>query len=152
MASLSRLPSGGILSPTVAGVVAKLCRTIVVAHHELFRRHHQRRRIHRVHAGRPLESWTDLKPGDRVVHVVHGIAIYRGLVKMRKGTSNQQEEFLTLEFADQAIVHVPCSQVDLVQKYIGMAGRQPQLSTLGGKRWNKTKQQVADSVTVAQQR
>ncbi|MCH7885263.1 MAG: DEAD/DEAH box helicase, partial [Planctomycetes bacterium] len=121
--------------------------TVVVAHHELFRRHHLRRRVHRVHAGRPLESWTDLKPGDRVVHVVHGIAIYRGLVKMRKGTSNQQEEFLTLEFADQAIVHVPCSQVDLVQKYIGMAGRQPQLSTLGGKRWNKTKQQVADAVS-----
>ncbi len=120
--------------------------TVVIGHHELFQRHRQRRRMRRLHAGRPLDSWTDLQPGEPVVHVVHGIAIYRGLSKMRKGVSNQQEEFLTLEFADKAVIHVPSSQVDLVQKYIGMAGRRPQLSTLGGKRWSKAKQQVADAV------
>jgi transcription-repair coupling factor (superfamily II helicase) len=66
---------------------------------------------------------------------------------MRKGESEQQEEFLTLEFADHAVVHVPCSQIDLVQKYIGVAGHRPKLSTLGGKRWGRTKQQVADALS-----
>ncbi|MFQ5494917.1 MAG: transcription-repair coupling factor, partial [Phycisphaerae bacterium] len=119
---------------------------LVIAHHEIFHRHRQRRRIRRVHASRPLESWLDLRPGDYVVHVAHGIAVFRGLRQMRKGDSNQQEEFLRLEFADQAFVYVPSSQVDLVQKYIGAGGRRPKLSTIGGKRWSKAKKRVADAV------
>ncbi len=82
-----------------------------------------------------------------MVHVLHGIAVYRGLHKMRKGEAGQQEEFLTLEFADRAVVHVPTSQIELVQKYIGAGGRRPQLSTIGGKRWSKTKEKVAESVS-----
>ena len=122
-------------------------RTLVIAHHEIFHRQRQRRRVRRIHAGRPVESWLDLKPGEFVVHVVHGIAVYRGLKRMGKGSERHREEFLALEFAGQALVYVPCSQIDLVQKYIGVGGRRPELSTLGGKRWKKAKQQVADAVT-----
>ncbi len=121
--------------------------TIVVAHHEIFHRTRQRRRLRRVHAARPLETWTDLKPGDLVVHVIHGIAAFRGLEKIDKGKSGAKEEFLTLEFSDGARVHVPSSQIDLVQKYIGAAGHKPRLSTLGGKRWAKMKEQVSDAVS-----
>ena len=121
--------------------------TIVVSHHELFHRHRQRRRVRKMYAGRPIESWTDLSVGDLVVHVVHGIAVYRGLTRMSKSEDAPPEEFLTLEFADSAVIHVPVSQVDLVQKYIGASGRRPQLSKLGGKRWKKTKEQVAEAVS-----
>jgi len=122
-------------------------RTIVVGHHEIFHRTRQRRRLRRVHAGRPLESWTDLQPGELVVHVVHGIAVYRGLERLSKARSDRKEEFLTLEFAEGARIHVPCSQVDLVQKYIGAGGHRPRLSKIGGKRWTRTKEQVADAVS-----
>jgi len=121
-------------------------KTVVIGHHELFGRHRPRRRIRKLYAGRPLESWLDLTSGEYVVHVMHGVAIYRGLTKLRKGDSQQQEEFLTLEFADQAVIHVPCSQIDLVQKYIGAGGRRPPLSTLGGKRWSKMKERAAEAV------
>ncbi len=121
--------------------------TLVIPHHELFHRHRQRRRVRRIYAGRPLDTWLELKPGERVVHVVHGIAVYRGLKKMRKGASQQLEEFLCLEFADKARVFVPCSQIDLVQKYIGAGGRRPELSKLGGKRWSRAKEQAADAVS-----
>jgi transcription-repair coupling factor (superfamily II helicase) len=121
--------------------------TMVIPHHEIFHRHRQRRRVRKLHAGRSLDSWVDLKPGEHVVHVIHGIGIFRGLKKMGKGNSDQHEEFLAIEFAEKAFVYVPCSQIDLVQKYIGAAGRRPQLSKIGGKRWDKTKQQVADSVS-----
>ncbi len=121
--------------------------TLVIPHSEIFHRHRQRRRVRRLHAGRPLESWLDLMPGELVVHVMHGIAIYRGLKKIRKGTSRQREEFLALEFADKAMIYVPCSQIDLVQKYIGAGGRRPELSKVGGKRWSKSKRQVADAVS-----
>lgn len=121
-------------------------RTVVLAHHELFHRQRQQRRIRRLHAARPIESFAELAVGELVVHLNHGIALYRGLKAMKKGESDQHEEFLTLEFADHAVVHVPCSQIDLVQKYIGVPGRKPKLSTIGGKRWGRTKQQVADAV------
>lgn len=121
-------------------------KTVVVGHHEIFHRQRQRRRLRRIRAESPIESWTELSPGDHVVHVAHGIARYRGLSRMRKGESNQAEEFLTLEFAEGGVIHVPCSQIDQVHKYIGSGGRNPELSKLGGKRWSKTKERVAESV------
>ncbi len=119
----------------------------VLGHHEVFHRYLQRRRIRKAHAARPIESWLDLNVGDYVVHITHGIARFHGMRTMRKGESDKQEEYLTLEFAEKARLHVPVSQIDLVQKYIGAGGIRPQLSKLGGTRWTKTKERVAESVT-----
>jgi len=132
-------------------------RTVVVADHEIFRRTPQRTRLRRVAASTPLESWLDLQPGDLVVHVSHGIARFVGLrtlppsrdregVVSAKHEGKDGEEFLTLEFADRAHVHVPVSQVDLVQKYIGAGAVRPTLSKLSGTRWSKTKQRVEEAV------
>jgi len=132
-------------------------RTVVVADHEIFRRTPQRTRLRRVAASTPLESWLDLQPGDLVVHVSHGIARFVGLRTLppsrdREGAVSAKhegkdgEEFLTLEFADRAHVHVPVSQVDLVQKYIGAGAVRPTLSKLSGTRWSKTKQRVEEAV------
>ncbi len=121
-------------------------RTIIVAHHEVFGRHRMTRRMRRIQASSPLESWADLKPGDYVVHLQHGIGLFRGLRSMAKSDAGQSEEFLTIEFAEGATVHVPASQIDLVQKYIGAGGGKPKLSVLGGKRWKKSKEQVAEAV------
>ena len=122
-------------------------RTIVVGHHEVFQRQQPRRRIRKVYAATALEAWTDLKAGDLVVHVVHGIARFTGLQTLRKGDSTKKEEFLTLQFADQAMMHVPTSQIDLVQKYVGAAGHRPKLSKLGGTRWRKATEKVESAVT-----
>ncbi len=121
-------------------------RTIVVPHHEIFHRK-PARRLRRSYASRPIESALDLVPGDLVVHVVHGIARFRGMQTMRKGDSKKSVEFMTLEFADDATLHVPTSQIDLVQKYVGAAGMKPALSKLGGTRWTKTKERVAEAVS-----
>jgi transcription-repair coupling factor (superfamily II helicase) len=121
-------------------------RIIVIGHHEVFGRYRQRRRIRRAMAGRPIDTWTDLAPGDLVVHVVHGIAKFAGMKTMRKGDTSKAEEFLTLRFADQATLHVPVSQIDLVQKYVGAGPVRPMLSKLGGTRWQKTTEKVAEAV------
>ena len=122
-------------------------RTICVAHHEIFQRYRQRRRIRRVPAARPLDSWLDLEPGDLVVHVVHGIARFSGMRTLAKGGAEDGEEFLSLEFADHARLHVPVSQIDLVQKYVGAAAVKPVLSKLGGTRWQKTTERVEEAVS-----
>jgi len=119
----------------------------VVPHHELFHRYTQKRRLRRVAAGRPIESFLDLQNGDYVVHVVHGIAQYVGMRTLRKGDSRKSEEFLTLRFADDATMHVPVAQIDLVQKYVGARGVRPLLSKLGGTRWQSTKEKVQEAVS-----
>lgn len=128
------------------GFFWKPLRTVVIGHHEVFGRYRQRRRIRRAIAGRQLDTWTDLEAGDLVVHVVHGIGKFLGMKTLRKGGGGKSEEFLSLEFADRAKVHVPVSQIDLVQKYVGAGPIRPRLSKLGGTRWKKTKEKVAEAV------
>ncbi|XOV74368.1 MAG: DEAD/DEAH box helicase [Phycisphaerales bacterium] len=61
--------------------------------------------------------------------------------------SGRTEEFLTLEFAKRAKLHVPVTQIDKVQKYVGGGGRdRPPLSVLGGKKWQAQKDHVKESV------
>lgn len=119
----------------------------VLPHHELFRRYTQVRRIRKVAASRPIETFLDLAEGDFVVHVVHGIGRFAGMKTMRKGDSRKSEEYLTLRFADDATIHVPASQIDLVQKYVGPQAARPPLSKLGGSRWKSTKAKVEEAVT-----
>ena len=88
--------------------------TAYVPHHELFHRYRQRRTLRRVQPARPLDSFFDLEAGDYVVHTIHGIGRFRGLKTLDR--EGRVDEYLAIEFADQAIVHVPISQIHVVQK------------------------------------
>ena len=131
----------------------------VVPHHELFHRYETRRRVRRVMSvgaagsgaagsggtpGGVGDAFLDLEVGDYVVHVDHGIAKFTGLKNITRG--EKAGEYLTLQFADQALLHVPVAQIDRVQKYVGGFQGRPPLSTLGGKRWKKQKDSVAEAV------
>ncbi|MEM9019558.1 MAG: transcription-repair coupling factor [Planctomycetota bacterium] len=125
---------------------------LLVPHHELFHRYDTGRRVRRVQAGAgPSEAgkavsdaFLDLAVGDYVVHVDHGIAQFIGLKTMRR--EGKSQEYLTLQFDQNAKLHVPASQIDLIQKYIGGFSGRPPLSKLGGKRWQKQKDSVTDAV------
>ena len=119
-------------------------RLVVVGHHEVFHRYSKRRRIRRVRAGRPIESLLDLQPGQYVVHVARGIARFKGLTRLER--DGPVEEYLTLEFADKALLHVPAAQIDLVQKYVGTRRSRPTLSKLGSSTWARQKARVGEAV------
>src|SRR5207249_2167937 len=78
-----------------------------------------------------------LQEGDLVVHVSHGIARYRGMQVIDK--NGQSEEHLILEFRDATRVYVPASKIELVQKYVGGAHADPELSKFGGTSWQRRK-------------
>ena len=118
--------------------------TAFVPHHELFHRYRQRRTLRRVQPARPIDSFFDLDTGDLVVHSLHGIGRFLGLKTIERG--GRRDEYLTIEFADKAVVHVPTSQIHVVQKYIGTFRGKPRLSKLGGSAWKKTKARVAEAV------
>ena len=119
--------------------------TAIVPHHELFHRYRQRRTLRRVQPARPIDSFFDLELGDYVVHALHGIGRFRGLKTLER--SGRRDEYLAIEFADHAVVHVPTSQIHVVQKYIGSFRGRPKLSKLGGSGWKRTKQRVTEAVT-----
>ncbi|MBN2211659.1 MAG: transcription-repair coupling factor [Sedimentisphaerales bacterium] len=117
---------------------------LFVNHHEVFGRRQQLRRIRRQRHIQAIESFTDLETGDLVVHVSHGIGRFKGMKTLTK--NDRPQEFLALEYADRAILHVPAENIHLVHKYVGALGRRPKLSKLGGTGWAKAKQKVADAV------
>jgi transcription-repair coupling factor (superfamily II helicase) len=99
------------------------------------RRTHERRRS----ATRTfLSDFRDLKAGDLVVHVDHGIGVFVGLKRIDVGLEPQ--EFMELRYAGEDKLFVPVERLDLVQKYTGAA--RPGLDRLGGTTWEKAKTRV----------
>ncbi len=139
----------------------------LVPYHELLHRFEVRRRGGKLRAARAMDTFLDLKPGDYVVHTEHGIALFVGLellsakadrnetaktgkvpagLRKKDAIGDDTQEYLTLEFAKGSRLHVPASQIDLVQKYVGGFSGKPPLSGLGGGRWKAQKAKVAESV------
>ncbi|MBT6153425.1 MAG: transcription-repair coupling factor [Planctomycetaceae bacterium] len=120
-------------------------RLVVLSDHELFGRTDIRRAVgKRKLETRTIDSFLELREGDLVAHLTHGIARYRGMKTLEK--EGNREEHLVLEFAGRIRVFVPTSLIHLVQKYVGSAKIAPKLSKLGGSAWAKKKQKAAKSV------
>jgi transcription-repair coupling factor (superfamily II helicase) len=91
-----------------------------------------------------ISDFRDLKGGDLVVHVDHGIGCYTGLGRPKGGSLNR--DFMMLEFAGRDRLFVPVDRLDLVQRYSGVGGRKPTLDRLGGPGWERVKTRVRKSV------
>lgn len=110
---------------------------------ELFHRQELTRRSQR-QTGRAIDSFLDLRVGDLVVHLSHGIGRYRGLKLLEK--EGREEEHLDLEYAGGTRIYVPASKIELVQKYVGGRKAKPSLAKIGGKAWARQKQLAEKAV------
>jgi transcription-repair coupling factor (superfamily II helicase) len=108
-----------------------------------WRRPEPRQRPHPV-AEAPEAAYTDLQPGDWVVHVDHGIGQFLGLV--RRTVEGVEREYLAVEYAGEAQLFVPVHQVDRLTRYVGPEGREPTASRLGGTEWKTVKSHVKEAV------
>ena len=118
--------------------------TVLLSGGELFHRTDLTRPAQR-RLGRAIDSFLELREGDLVVHVAHGVARYRGLELLKN--EGRAEEHLKLEFAGRTHVYVPASKVELVQKYVGGTKSRPTLARLGGRTWTRQKEAVERAVT-----
>ena len=98
----------------------------------------------RLQEGRPILSLLELKEGDLVVHITHGIGRYRGLV--RRTVNLVEREFLRIDYHEPDKLFVPSDQLDRVQKYIGQGEGGPNIHRLGGAEWSRTKARVRAKV------
>ncbi|NIL98411.1 MAG: transcription-repair coupling factor [Planctomycetales bacterium] len=117
---------------------------VVISGGELFLREEIHRPSHR-RLGRAIDSFTELRRGDLVVHLAHGIGRYRGTEVLER--ENLVEEHLVVEFAEGTKIFVPASKIGLVQKYVGGRKGRPRLAKIGGKRWAQQKRAAERSVT-----
>ena len=97
--------------------------------------------------GLKITSYLELREGDYVVHIHHGIGRYAGISRL-KGTDGAERDYLLLEYDGGDKVYVPTDQVDRVQKYIGAADSPPQVTRLNSGDWaratKKAKKQVQE--------
>lgn len=94
--------------------------------------------------GRKIESFTDIKTGDYVVHVNHGIGIFKGIKELL--IEGIKRDYLVLQYQGGDTLYVPVEQLDMVQKYIGSDEAEPKVYKLGGSDWAKTKKKVKESL------
>ena len=120
-------------------------KTLVLSAAELFNRHDMARGKRRQITGRAIDSFLELKQGDLVVHLAHGIGRYRGMKLLEK--EGRAEEHLEVEYDGGTRIFVPCSKIELVQKYIGGKKLKPRLAKVGGKSWVRHKQAAEKAVT-----
>ncbi|MDP6490289.1 MAG: transcription-repair coupling factor [Kiritimatiellia bacterium] len=91
-----------------------------------------------------IAEMADLEPGDLVVHVEHGIGRYEGLSQIT--FNGQEQEVLTVEYADNARLHVPISQAHLLSRYVGVSRASAPLHKLGGRRWNRERESAEAAI------
>jgi transcription-repair coupling factor (superfamily II helicase) len=92
-----------------------------------------------------LSDLRDLRVGDYVVHIDHGIGQFQGLVLL-PDADGAPHEFMLITYAEGAKLYVPVERLDLVQKYVSGDGHEPRLDRLGGTSWLRTKARVARSL------
>ena len=123
-------------------------RMLVVPASEVLHRAPVRRRGRTLAGARAKDAFLTFEPGDYVVHRDHGIARFVGLQLIKPdgaAAADPAQEFLTLEFDQGAKIHVPATRIELVQRYVGAGSARPKLSTLGGRRWKRAKEEAEES-------
>jgi len=121
----------------------------VLTDHEIFRRERRIRRARKYTAGTSIESLTALTPGDYVVHLEHGVGIYRGIEKIFVRESTV--EAAVIEYEGGSRLNVPLYRIDQIERFrsaadISADNPPPRLHTLGGKRWGQQRDRTRAAI------
>ena len=116
----------------------------ILTHDEIFHRYKQRREPKKSIQTRAIDSFLDLKRGDYVVHVTHGIGRYLRMETLEE--EGNKREYLILEFDEGTKIYVPATKIELVQKYIGSPDHKPRLDKIGSKYWETRKKRTENAV------
>ena len=118
----------------------------VLTDHEIFRRSRRVRTRRRFRGAVALESLSQLSPGDRVVHMDHGVGVFRGLQHVEVG--GEELESMAIEYAGEEVLRVPVYRLDLVERWVGESesAAPPPVHRIGGKRWKTLKKKTNEAI------
>ena len=104
----------------------------------------KKKKKRKVYEGRKIQSFSELKPGDYVVHENHGVGIYQGIEKIV--VDKISKDYMKISYAQGGNLYIPATQLDLIQKYASADAKAPKLNRLGTQEWTKTKTRVRGAV------
>ncbi|PYU00395.1 MAG: transcription-repair coupling factor [Acidobacteria bacterium] len=134
-----------IRAPFAEGVTFPEANLTIYGHADLFDvTPTEERPSHKIRTSGFFSDFAELKPGDFVVHVDHGIGQFEGLRQIE--SDGHRGEFMLLRYAEDARLYVPLERMDLVQSYRVLEGAHPALDKLGGTGWNTRKTRVRKSL------
>lgn len=126
-----------------SGFVLPEIKLAVLTEQDILPQRKKRRRL-KGKEGVRVGDYHELQVGDFVVHEQHGIGQYLGLRTLEVG--GIQRDYLYIQYAGNDKLYLPIEQIDVVRKYIGVEGKRPKLSALGGGEWSRVKARVQASV------
>ncbi|WP_026678111.1 transcription-repair coupling factor [Fictibacillus gelatini] len=118
---------------------------VVITEEEVFTKKAKRRPTkQKMSNAERIKSYSELKVGDYVVHVNHGIGKYLGIETLE--INGVHKDYLNIQYAGNDKLYVPVEQIDQVQKFVGSEAKDPKIYALGGSDWKKVKSRVKSSV------
>ena len=115
----------------------------VIAESDIFGKRKKKKK-RKTYEGRKIQSFSELKPGDYVVHENHGVGIYQGIEKIV--VDKISKDYMKISYAQGGNLYIPATQLDLIQKYASADAKKPKLNKLGTQEWNRTKTRVRGAV------
>ena len=123
------------VGPISGGFILPLTKEAVLFDDEIFRRVLKKQRPYRANKrlSEPIDNLATIKVGAFVVHINYGIGIYEGIRKLKSGES--ENEMIAIRYANDDMLYVSLGQAALIERYISVGKKEPELDTLGGTRW-----------------
>lgn len=119
---------------------------VALSESDIFTAHKTKKRYKKTYEGKKIQSFSDLKVGDYVVHENHGLGIYRGIEKIEM--DKIVKDYMKIEYGDGGVLYVLATGLDAIQKYASAnAAKKPKLNKLGSVEWERTKSRVRGAVT-----
>ena len=115
----------------------------VIAESDIFGKRKKKKK-RKTYEGRKIQSFSELKPGDYVVHENHGVGVYQGIEKIV--VDKISKDYMKISYAQGGNLYIPATQLDLIQKYASADAKKPKLNKLGTQEWNRTKTRVRGAV------
>lgn len=117
--------------------------TILISFKDIFLTK-KKKNYKKLKSAKKINSFTDLKAGDYVVHENHGIGKYKGVEQLN--VEGIKKDYLIIEYSGGDKLYIPIDQMNLIQKYIGSDFQSIKVNKLGGTEWNKTKNKVKKAI------
>lgn len=122
-----------------------LIKYVVISESDIFGKEKKKKRKKTEYNGQKIQTFSELSPGDFVVHENHGLGVYKGIEKME--VDGVMKDYIKIEYAGKSNLYILATQLDMLQKYAGAeAAKAPKLNKLGGQEWKKTKTRVRGAV------
>lgn len=121
-----------------------LIKYVVISESDIFGTEKKKKHKKQAYEGKKIHSFTELTPGDYVVHENHGLGIYKGIEKIV--VDKITKDFIKIEYGGGGVLYVPATGLDVIQKYSGPEGRKPKLNKLNSIEWKNTKARVKGAV------